>query len=492
MRQVFSRWPSGASAAAGPAGEADGLPAWMMAARPPRWPLMVGDWLAAVLPVVLPALLAALAARELALGRGAGVLLGIGALGVAGLAVMRLRRQSRELRHSRREARAIFERSGISMWREDWTTAGAAVMALRKAGVTDLESHYADRPEELRALKAQVIIRDVNDFTVEETGAPGKEAYLGPLDRLLPETDQTFVQWLVAFGRGDRFFRSEAHVKTAEGIEIDTLFTAMLPGDLDGFSDIVVTSVDITGYKRAHARLSAAETDAAKSSRITTANALSASIAHEVNSPLAAILANGQAAQRLIRRDTPDIEEVSAALDDVVSQATRARDVVARITSCFSNAPGAFGAVDLVAVARSANLIVEAELRGLGAVVHLSAPDELPAVWADVVLVQQVFVNLLLNAAQAMAQGDGRRDITVSMRVEQSWLAVVVSDSGPGVEIDKRGQIFAPFHSNRPGGMGMGLAICRNCIDAHGGDIWVDVAPEGGAAFHFTLPRAPG
>ncbi|GGF68229.1 hypothetical protein GCM10007301_29890 [Azorhizobium oxalatiphilum] len=365
-------------------------------------------------------------------------------------------------------------------------------MALRKAGVTDLESHYANRPEDLRALKARVIVRDVNDFTVEETGAPGKEAYLGPLDRLLPETDQTFVQWLVAFGRGDRFFRSEAHVKTADGIEIDTLFTAMLPSDLDGFSDIVVTSVDITGYKRAQARLSAAETDAAKSSRITTANALSASIAHEVNSPLAAILANGQAAQRLIRRGTPDIEEVSAALDDVVSQASRARDVVARITSCFSNAPGAFAAVDLVTVARSANLIVEAELRGLGAVVHLAAPDDLPSAWADVVQVQQVFVNLLLNAAQAMAQGSDRRDITVSMRAEQSWLVVVVSDSGPGVRLDKRGQIFAPFHSNRPGGMGMGLAICRNCIDAHGGDIWVDDATEGGAAFHFTLPRPNG
>nr|WP_277819371.1 ATP-binding protein [Pseudoroseomonas vastitatis] len=268
------------------------------------------------------------------------------------------------------------------------------------------------------------------------------------------------------------------------------MFTATLPRDLAGFSDIIVTSVDITTYKQAQARLTAAETDAAKTSRISAANALSASIAHEVNSPLAAILANAQAAQRLLRLSPPDITEARAALQDVVSQASRAKEVVARTTSYFSNTSGSLAPVDLVEVARNANLLVETELRSHGAVVHLAAAGELPPVIADIVQIQQVLVNLMLNAAQAMAGRPGKRDITINLLAQASWVTVDVTDTGPGVPLEQRGRIFEPFQSSKPGGMGMGLAICRNCLDAHGGDIWVDEAPGGGAAFHFTLPIA--
>lgn len=492
MRQVFTRWPSLAEASAEAAPESDVLPAWMTAKAPGQGMAIVRDLAVSTLLVFAPAMLAVVSAWQSTEHREIALLTGMAALLSGVFAALRVMRLKRDLLRSRQQFQAIFERAGVSMWREDWTAAGEAVMALRRAGVSDLESHFAKRPDELRALKARVIIRDVNAFTLEETGAPGKDAYVGPLDRLLPETDQTFVQWLVAFSRGDRFFRSEAHVKTEAGVEIDTLFTAMLPQDLAGFSDIVVTSIDITAYKKAQARLTSAQAEVAKTSRISTANAFSASIAHEVNSPLAAILANAQAAQRLLRLAKPDMEEAAAALRDVVSQATRARDVVLRITSYFSKSSEPFAPVDVVQAARNANLLVEAELRSLGAVVHLAAADDLPLAMADLVQIQQVFVNLMLNAAQAMAGRPGRRDITVTLRVERTLIAVDVTDTGPGVAPDRRAQIFEPFHSTKRSGMGMGLAICRNCLDAHGGDIWVDEAAGGGAAFHFTLPLSNG
>lgn len=492
MRQVFSRWPSLAETSAGALPDPDVLPAWMTVTTPGRWPITARDLAASAVLVFAPAILAAVSASQPPERQDVALLTGAAALLSAVLAVLSMMKLRRETLHCRRQYGEIFERAGISMWREDWTAVAEAVMALRRAGVSDLESHFANRPDELRALKARVMIRDVNAFTLEETGAPGKDVYIGPLDRLLPETDQTFVQWLVAFGRGDRFFRSEAHLTTTEGVEIDTLFTAMLPRDLAGFSNIIVTSVDITAYKKAQARLVAAQADAAKTSRISTANAFSASVAHEVNSPLAAILANAQAAQRMLRATPADVAEAAAALQDVVTQASRARDVVARITSHFSKSPGSFTPVDVVQVARNANLLVETDLRSHGAVVHLAAPDDLPLAFADPVQIQQVFVNLMLNAAQAMGDRPGRRDITVTLRVAQSSLAVDVTDTGPGVAPERRAQIFEPFHSTKPGGMGMGLAICRNCLDAHGGDIWVDQAPGGGAAFHFTLPIAYG
>lgn len=490
MDQVFSRWPSLA-----PTNGSDDraslrdLPRWMLASPPRRWPGLGRDLATAGLVVAAPAILAVLAgwdviARADATAPVAG-LVACGAMILACAQVLSLRRR---LEASEDRFSAIFERAGISMWREDWTAAGEAVAALRRAGVTDIEGYYATRPEELRALCAKVVVKDVNTFTLEETGAADKSAYLGPLDRLLPPTDQTFVQWLVAFGRGDRYFRSEAHITRANGEQSDTLFTAMLPRDLAGFSEILVTSLDITAFKTAQARLAAAEAELAHTSRIAAIGALGASIAHEVNTPLAAVVANAQAALRWLGRPDPDVREAMAALSDVVSEATRARDVVVRTRAIIGKAPFDLAEIDLVGVAREANLFVEREVRAHGATVHLAAESDIPKVTGDVVQIQQVFVNLLVNAAQAMDRSAGRRDITVAIRRREDAVCVTVSDTGPGIAADERLSVFEPFRSSKPGGMGLGLAICRNCIDVHGGDIWVEDAPSGGAAFSFTLP----
>lgn len=490
MRQVFSRWPGLAQTVPQDAG-ADDLPAWMQAIPPRASASPNGDLAPAGLWVGVPCVTAFLAGSVTAGGGGAIPALGIGlAVLAAAAAVRHVAALRRDHRRARDSFDAIYERSGISIWREDWTAVTEVIIGLRRAGIDDIERHFANRPDELRALRAKVLITDVNAFTLEETGAFGKDAYLGSLDRLLPDTDQTFVQWLVAFARGDRFFRSEAHIMCADGRERDTLFTATLPQDRAGFSDVIVTSLDVTAFKRTQAHLAAADTELARTSRITTVGALSASIAHEVNSPLAAILANAQAALRWLRRPEPDVAEASLALDDVVAEATRARDVVARTRSYLSNAPRTIAPIDLVQAARDANLLVEREIRSHGAAIHLAAEDGIPSVPADLIQVQQIFVNLLVNAAQAMAGSRGPKDITIAIHRVASAVAVDVVDTGPGIEPERRAHIFEPFHSTKVGGMGMGLAICRNLIDAHGGEIWVDSAPGGGAAFHFTLPLA--
>ncbi|TPG57121.1 GHKL domain-containing protein [Roseomonas nepalensis] len=487
MGQVFSRWPSAAPPLAkDPRPGPEDLPAWMLAAPARPWPGKARDLTAAGLLVLAPAALAALGAA--AWPGTAAIGLALLAAAAAALAGAMAARTLAALKASEERFASVFERAGISLWREDWSAAGAAVAALRCAGVSDIESHFADHPEELRAILAKVLIKDVNAFTLEETGAPDKSAYVGPLDRLLPPTDQTFVQWLVAFGRGERHFRSEAHIACPDGTEIDTLFTARLPENAAGFSDIVVASLDITEFKRAQARLAAAEVKLARTSRIMAFGAVSASIAHEVNTPLAAITANAQAALRWLKRPAPNVEEAVAALEDVASEAARARDVVARTRSFFGEAAMELVKVDLVRAAREANLFAEAEIRAKGATVHLTAEPGLPPITGDLVQIQQVFVNLLVNAAQAMAGCAGRRDITVGLQRRGEVVCVTVSDTGPGIEPAQRAQVFEPFHSTKPGGMGVGLAICRACIDSHGGDLWVEEAPGGGAAFRFTLP----
>jgi C4-dicarboxylate-specific signal transduction histidine kinase len=327
----------------------------------------------------------------------------------------------------------------------------------------------------------------VNAITVEEAGAPGKFALIGPLDKLLPHTDQTFVQWLVAFARGDRFFRSEAHITMPDGSVLDTLFAAALPKDFDGFANIIVTSLDVTAYKREQVRLRTADAEIARASRISTVGALSASIAHEVNSPLAAVLANAQAALRCLQRPSPNLAIATEAVAAVVTEATRAKDVVARTRDFVGNGAAPFAPFDIVIAAREASLLVEQELRRLDIALHLRAGSQLPLVDGDLVQIKQVFANLLLNAAQAMAGQPGKKEVTVSIRLEGDRIRVDVADTGPGIKMQDLERVFDSFYTTKKGGMGMGLAICRNSIDAQGGSIWATSDTNGGAVVHFYL-----
>ena len=490
MDKVYTRWPSRAPPATQIAdgGVSTGLPDWMLepkaGARPGRpWTLA-----RATVAIATAAGAAFITGVGYADGYGPPMLV-VGAV-VVGVAVAYVARLDRTIALCSARNDAIFERAGICMWLEDWSAAARQVSLLRRSGVVDIEAHYATRPEELRALRAQVIIKDVNSFAVEEAGASDKASLLGSLDQLLPDSDQTFVQWLVAFANGDRFFRSEAHTIRPDGSQIDALFTAALPRDLDGFANIIVTSLDITGYKTEQAKLMSADAQIARASRISTVGALSASIAHELNSPLAAVVANAQAALRWLRRPAPDLGEAMEAVGAVLTDATRAKDIIARTSAFVSDAPISMTPFDIVAAAREANLLVDRELRECGAGVHLKVEPGIPAAMGDVVQIQQVFTNLLLNATQAMADRPGPKEITISFASHVGGVRVDVADTGPGIDPQELERIFDPFHTTRLGGIGMGLAICRNCIDAQGGNIWATSAVGRGATFHFTLPAA--
>ena len=490
MEKVFTRWPSQIrrSALSDLQDRDNGFPQWMLAASPSHWAARVRTTRTAVALVLFPAALVAAACLSSEAEVFAKLLIAL----FAGLAVIvacvYAMKLQQSLSDSNARYNAIFERAGISMWLEDWSAAADAVASLRQRGVSDVEAYFATRPEELRALCNQVIIKDVNAFVLEEARVTNKSEVVGPLDQLLPHTDQTFVQWLVAFSQGNRFFRSEAHITRPDGSVSDTLFTAALPKDREGFSNVIVTSLDITGHKSEQAKLLAVEAEIAKVARMSTVDALGASIAHEVNSPLAAVIANAQAALRWLRRGTPDVGEAIEAVAAISTEATRAKDVVVRTRAFFSNSVIQATQFDVAAVAREANLLVERELRRCGAGLYLHAEDNLPQAKGDVIQVQQVFTNLFLNAAQAMSSQTSARKITVSFKREGNSVRVDVADSGPGIDPSKLERIFDPFYTTKPDGMGMGMAICRNCIDAQGGNIWATNGPGGGATIHFTLP----
>lgn len=499
MRQVFTLWPSDGAAKPQPRRAPDGFPAW---ARDPGPRRQRSQWTG---PDSLVLVLIALPVVGLALlppgpPSATGLALCLLAIALQALAIGLSRAARERLEHRLAEAQRwtdiLFQRAGVSLWREDWSAARDAVMRLLESGVTDMQSYFAQHPDELRAIRRKVIITDVNDQAVQRAGASGKQKMLGSLEALLPDTDHTFIQWLVAFTEGATIYRSETHITMPDGKEVDTLFFAGLPTNMKDFEDILVSDIDITDYKATQARLVRAERDLARAARISTVGALTASIAHEVNSSLAAIVSSSEAALRWLSRGTPDLDEATAALQNTLAAATRATAVVDRTRAFIANAPAPSAESDLATIVQDSVLLIDRELRMHGVSVHIDVPDGLPPVLAEEVNIQQVIVNLMMNGAQAMSErpaatATGARDLSISARERGDRVVVSIRDHGPGLPEEDLQLIFQPFYSTRQGGMGMGLAICKSCIEANGGRITAQSADGGGAIFQFDLPAAP-
>jgi signal transduction histidine kinase/integral membrane sensor domain MASE1 len=254
----------------------------------------------------------------------------------------------------------------------------------------------------------------------------------------------------------------------------------------------VVTRADITDVRRAELEALRSRQDLAHVARVATVGELTASIAHQLNQPLSAIMTNAQAATRILEWTEPDLEEVRAILIDIVKDDRRASEVIGRVRDLLRNGELQMQWIDLSALIREVADLLSSETIIRDVALSLSF-DRVP-IYAkgDRVQLQQVVLNLLQNAMEAMS-GEHRsgRVIHVSCRAEDNGpVHVSVQDSGPGVSNGAEQTIFEPFYTTKSGGMGMGLSIVRSIVEAHGGSIRVRNHSSGGAIFEFTLQRA--
>jgi PAS domain S-box-containing protein len=251
------------------------------------------------------------------------------------------------------------------------------------------------------------------------------------------------------------------------------------------------TSADVTATVRAaqaEKALAAARAELAHMARITTLGELTASIAHEINQPLAAVVTDAGAALRWLSGHVPNLEEARQALQRIVKDGHRASDVIQRIRALARKSPTQAAPLDINELILSVIALTRSEVQRNRILLRTELTGDLPIVHGDWVQLQQVMLNLIMNAIEAMIAAGPRDVVIASAKRDEHGVIVAVRDSGPGVDEEVLHRLFDPFYTTKAGGMGMGLAISRSIIDAHGGRLWASANAPRGAVFQFTLP----
>src|ERR1700674_4188418 len=305
-----------------------------------------------------------------------------------------------------------------------------------------------------------------------------------------PDDLARFVdEWHTALAAGKQM-EIEARVRQAKG-DYRSLLIRNVPlrDELGNIVKWYGTGLEIEDRKRAEEALRQAQADLEQVNRVTTMGELTASLAHEVNQPIAAAVTNANTCLRWLARDTPNIEEARAAAMRIVKDGTRAGEIISRIRLLFKKGTPERELVDANEVIREMIVLLRSEAMRFSISVRTELAEDLPQVLGDRVQLQQVLMNLIMNSIDAMKEVEGTRELAIkSQRSENEHLLVSVSDTGVGLTPRQADHILHAFFTTKPEGTGMGLRISRSIVESHGGRLWAADNSPRGASFYFTLP----
>ncbi|WP_187291097.1 PAS domain-containing protein [Ancylobacter novellus] len=388
--------------------------------------------------------------------------------------------------------RHLFDHMPVALGQLDLGEMAGLFAELRASGVTDLDAHFDAHPDLLTFCQGSLVITAANGNLIRLLGGTDEGAIIGrsALGGLLGSSD-TIRRSLVSCFRMETSFQDETKIETIDGRRIDVLFTSSITSSGPDRDTGVLGLIDISQRIRAEEGLRRVQADYAHSARVSTLGQLTASIAHEINQPLAAIATHGEAGLRWLDNATPDLDEVRKSTRQVIANAHRASDIVGRIRAMAVRREQPHEVLAFDTLLRETILFLrhEAQSRGV-TIIHRNNADNL-AVRADRVQLQQVVVNLIMNSIQAMADSEAdRRRITINTTPDgMAALLCHFDDSGPGIRPEHLPRLFESFFTTKCDGMGIGLPICRSIIEAHGGSMSAENGgAEGGARFILRLP----
>ncbi|MEI9995634.1 MAG: ATP-binding protein [Rhizomicrobium sp.] len=396
------------------------------------------------------------------------------------------------LETSERRYRRLFHFLPVAMVQLDRTELGGVFAKMKADGVDDLLGYFDAHPGFYDYAANSIRVVEANRRAAELFSAKDEAELIGPAARLWSESGGLIRQSMAARYSGASRFESEMKIRTFDGQIRDVLYVAFFPEAFDEKAIGLSCLVDISDRVQAQAMLAKVQAEFAHAARVSMLGELTASIAHEVNQPLGAILTNGEAALRWLSRPEPDLTELRALSTRTVSDAHRAADIIRRIRSMATRGQPEQEPLGLNGVVEDVMLFLQPELRRQNVEAILQLAADLPDVVGDRVQLQQVFANLAVNAMHAMTDSERHRLTIRTFSKDERTICAEVTDTGPGIAAEHMPQLFQSFFTTKGGGMGIGLAICQSIVEAHGGRIEAENAANGGACFRFTLPVHTG
>lgn len=398
---------------------------------------------------------------------------------------------------SEQRFRQLFARAPVAICEEDFSAVGDWLSAVRARGVKDVDAFLQADPQALKHALSLVRLVDVNDTALRlfEAGSRDELLALRPL-LMVEETGPVFAGELRAIWEGRHQADFECSARTARGRTIHCLlhWVAAVENGQMNLRRVIVAIADVTELKNSEEKLRETQAELARVARWTIMGELTASIAHEINQPLAGVVTNANACLQWLAAARPNLAEARKAVRRIARDGKRAGDVIARVRALLQKGGPVRVPLNINQVVRATVSLVRPELHRKTIALRMDLAPELPRVLADRVQLEQVMMNLILNAMDALTEVTKRpRLLRIrTARPKSRVVRVEIRDTGAGIDPAQAKRLFEPFFTTKPHGLGLGLAISRSIVEAHGGRLWATSNRGPGATVQFTLPVENG